>query len=502
MTIYNINFGIGWASSGVEYAQAYRATLLRQSNQDIKFVYLDFIQNENIQTLTSNMGFLDDEIIWLYQYFTDIKIAPTTYTIDDLKNELGQAVIHVEYIDKKVRLFLNNEQTFVTCYLKHQDEPYVDRAEFVINGILVRKDFYSYVRVFSEYYAPFENRAKLYMRQFYNEDGSIAYNEYVDGDEHTFAFDDAKLYSKAELVSYFIRQLQLTSKDMIILDRATKIGQAVLQHKGLSKIGVVVHAEHFSNNIMNESHILWNNYYEYQFSNAKNIDFFITATDLQNKILREQFQKYKGFQPNIYTIPVGSLHSLQHPRNERQPYAIITASRLASEKHIDWLVQAVIKAKQAVPELTFDIYCEGGEKKHISDIIMQHNAASYIRLLGHVKLDAIYSQYELFVSASTSEGFGLTLMEAVGSGLSMIGFDVNYGNPTFIKHNENGYLVPISLNKDSTDDIIERLAQYIIAYFNGQIKDSHSVSYDIATDFLTPKIERKWQNLIEEVLQT
>lgn len=25
MTIYNINLGIGWASSGVEYAQAYRA---------------------------------------------------------------------------------------------------------------------------------------------------------------------------------------------------------------------------------------------------------------------------------------------------------------------------------------------------------------------------------------------------------------------------------------------------------------------------------------------
>ncbi|RLY54654.1 accessory Sec system glycosylation protein GtfA, partial [Staphylococcus epidermidis] len=25
MTIYNINFGIGWASIGVEYAQVYRA---------------------------------------------------------------------------------------------------------------------------------------------------------------------------------------------------------------------------------------------------------------------------------------------------------------------------------------------------------------------------------------------------------------------------------------------------------------------------------------------
>lgn len=500
MTIYNINFGIGWASSGVEYAQAYRAKLLRQSNQNIKFVYLDFIQNENIQTLTSNMGFHDNEIISLYQYFTDIKIAPTTYTIDDLKNALGEAVISTEQIDKTVRLFLNGEQTFVTCFLKNPDEPYVDRAEFVINGVLVRKDFYSYVRIFSEYYAPYENRAKVYMRQFYNEDGSIAYNEYVDGDESTFAFDDAKLYSKAELVSYFIRRLQLTSKDMIILDRATKIGQAVLQHKGPSKIGVVVHAEHFSNNIMNDSHILWNNYYEYQFSNAKNIDFFITATDLQNEILSAQFQKYKGFQPNIYTIPVGSLASLQQPKTERKPYSIITASRLASEKNIDWLVRAVIRAKQTVPELTFDIYGEGGEKKSISDIIIEHEAESYIRLLGHVKLDEVYSQYELFVSASTSEGFGLTLMEAVGSGLSMIGFDVNYGNPTFIKHNENGYLVPISLKEDSTDDIVERLAQYIIAYFNDNMANPHRVSYDIANDFLTPEIEQKWQNLIEKVL--
>ena len=29
MTVYNINLGIGWASSGVEYAQAYRAQLLK-----------------------------------------------------------------------------------------------------------------------------------------------------------------------------------------------------------------------------------------------------------------------------------------------------------------------------------------------------------------------------------------------------------------------------------------------------------------------------------------
>ena len=63
MTIYNINFGIGWASSGVEYAQRYRAQLLRKCNETIKFVFLDFIQSENIQTLTQNIGFKDQEVI-------------------------------------------------------------------------------------------------------------------------------------------------------------------------------------------------------------------------------------------------------------------------------------------------------------------------------------------------------------------------------------------------------------------------------------------------------
>ena len=30
MTVYNINLGIGWASSGVEYAQAYRAKIFKE----------------------------------------------------------------------------------------------------------------------------------------------------------------------------------------------------------------------------------------------------------------------------------------------------------------------------------------------------------------------------------------------------------------------------------------------------------------------------------------
>lgn len=84
MTVYNINLGIGWASSGVEYAQSYRASIFRDLHVHSKFIFLDFVDN-NIQALTSNIGFDDSEVIWLYQYFTDVKVAPSTMPISKLK---------------------------------------------------------------------------------------------------------------------------------------------------------------------------------------------------------------------------------------------------------------------------------------------------------------------------------------------------------------------------------------------------------------------------------
>ena len=82
MTVYNINLGIGWASSGVEYAQSYRAQAFRNLNISAKFVFSDLILGNNIADLTANLGFNADQIIWLYNFFTDIKIAPSTFLLD------------------------------------------------------------------------------------------------------------------------------------------------------------------------------------------------------------------------------------------------------------------------------------------------------------------------------------------------------------------------------------------------------------------------------------
>ena len=83
--IYNFNLGIGWASSGVEYARIYRARMFRNIGVDAKFVFTDMFPSENIEHMTKNIGFEDSEVIWLYTFFTDFKTAPVTYTVSDLE---------------------------------------------------------------------------------------------------------------------------------------------------------------------------------------------------------------------------------------------------------------------------------------------------------------------------------------------------------------------------------------------------------------------------------
>ncbi len=496
MTVYNINRGIGWASSGVEYAQAYRANLLRRVGVPIKFIFTDMFRMENIEHMTRNIGFEDDEVIWLYSYFTDFTVEPSTYTTESLEATFECTPSEVIRERKAIRYRFDSRGMYANAYLRGDGSNIVQRVEYVCGGKLVRKDYFTSGRLFSEYYAPVNNEAHLYFRRFFNRDGSEALCEIMDGDTDIYRVGCRSFFSKPRFIAYFISCLGLKEDDVLIIDRATEIGQAVFNEHGKCRIGSVVHAEHYNEKHSDDNNILWNNYYEYEFTHADRLDFLVTSTDAQNVILAEQMEKYQNMHPNIVTIPVGSLDELKHPQGERRKHAMITASRLADEKHIDWLVKATVIAREKVPDISLDIYGMGGEEQALHSLIQELGAQDYIRMMGHHKLDDIYCQYEAYAAGSTSEGFGLTLMEAVGSGLPMIGFDVHYGNQTFIDDGKNGILIPYEAS-DRVCRKVEQLADAMIRLFTqSDIESCIKRSYEIAEDYLTDRIVDRWRKLI------
>jgi glycosyltransferase involved in cell wall biosynthesis len=143
-----------------------------------------------------------------------------------------------------------------------------------------------------------------------------------------------------------VHSLGLSAKDTVIIDRTTGIGQAILENAGDARVGVVVHADHYSVSGTDDTHILWNNYYEYPFDMCRHIDFFVTSTQAQADLMDRAVRPLRGRGAADRRDSRGELdHLTAHP-TPRKPFSVVTASRLASEKHLDWVIEACVRARR------------------------------------------------------------------------------------------------------------------------------------------------------------
>lgn len=487
--IYNFHHFYYWLKGGVETGQAYRAKIFRDLGLEARFVFATTFPNQNIQHETAYLGFQDSEVIWMYGFFTDCRISPVTYTLEQLENTFEERNYTFSRDGKIVTYHFPDLGVYYTVYMTDEKRDLVHRVMMISNGCLVRQDYYTYCRNYSEYYIPVNGQAQLYLRRFFNEDGSVAYEEVTEGDSAFYKFTDRLLYSREELLAELMSRLNLTEDDVVLIDCEPGMIEkaAFIQHAAPAKVGLVIHADHFWN--YDEEHVLWYGIYEYAFAHPEKISFFITNTDAQNKLLREQFRKYKGKEPNVRTIPVVGLDGLKKPEKRRKKHALISAGRLAPEKRMDQVIKAVAEAKKDVPDLSLDIYGEGGERKNLQNLIDKLGCSDCVRLCGFRKLGELYQEYDAYLSASYIETLGVTLLEAVGSGLPIVSYDMRYGAQMFIDEGENGYKVPW--------ENVEELAKAIVRLFTEADLDAfRKHSYEKAETHLTKEVVKKWKDLL------
>ncbi len=223
----------------------------------------------------------------------------------------------------------------------------------------------------------------------------------------------------------------------------------------------------------------------------KKIDFYITNTEAQSSLLREQFKRYMHKEPEIVTIPVVGLEAVKLPKDCRRPHSLISAGRLASEKHMAWVIEAASEARKSIPDLSLDIYGEGSEEPKLRALIAQLDCGDYVRLCGFQKLDEVYQNYDAYVSAAWVETLGVTLLEAVGAGLPIVGFDIPYGMQTFVDERKNGYRVPWG--------DIKGLAEGIVRLFTeGNLDDFRQHSYEKAKYYFRGELEKRWLRVLHQ----
>ena len=491
MTIYTFNLLVGYEPNGVDVAQASRAKILRGLGVTAKFVFTAWPTPEKLAYYLS-LGHRDEELLFAHLTFTDQKTSVPQKTVGDLQMEFQltrldtiektEGAIRYQFADK-------NELTF---HLDPYHPDCVRYVDYLLAGNMIKREYYGACKLATEYF----QYGRILRRTYHNQDGSIAFEELRLGESWLYKLGPEVLTNHTEVMRRFLLQLSLKEEDLILLDRVSRMDFArpLLEKDAPSKLAMVFHSEHeFENGHLNYE-------YYYVFKYAKRFDYFITATDLQKEVLEQTLAKQGCKGIPIYSIPVGHLETLTEPQGDRQPYSVITASRLDPRKRIDLVIRVVAQAKKRLPALQFDIYGKGGEADRLQHLIQELAAQDYIHLRGHADLQQIYPCYQVYLTTSQWETFGLTLMEAAGAGLALLGFDARYGNPTFIKEGENGYLVPYSETVPE-EQLVKELAEKLVQLFESDLAPFHQASYDLASCYLTSKVLEVWRETLMEMGQ-
>lgn len=496
MVVVNVNLGLGYASSGVEYAQAYRSKLLKSLLLKQINVFLDFMPDDIVYDMADNLGIDSRTVVWLYDYFRDAKVSRSMVKLSSVEEKWGSID---EERSSEFKKYFGSERDFIVAYVSHFDPSIVTSIEYVNNGCLTLKEYFAENVVYCrERFTPIQGVATRYVREFYTLEEVLYLQEFIDDTKNSRFYYKSEFFPTKEALFKLMMSNILTRNDFVLVDRASGTAKALLDLKKSIgfKLGVLVHAEHFVLEGSTNGNILWNNYYDYVFRNAEDINVFICSTKLQSETLKQQIKCCYGTDISVATIPVGYLEELKGKDLERDLSKLVTVSRLSSEKNLDVLIEALSVVRSEGYSFTLDIYGEGSERSKLEYLIKSKGLEDCVSLKGHQNMSDVYTEYSCYVSASQGEGFGLSLMEAIGSGLYLVGYNVNYGNPTFCRHYKNGYIVPYWV--DRREDNILSLSSGISEYLSSKEDMVRTFSYGIAKGYLKDNVKDAWRSLLND----
>ncbi|HEC84645.1 MAG TPA: glycosyltransferase family 1 protein [Thioploca sp.] len=130
-------------------------------------------------------------------------------------------------------------------------------------------------------------------------------------------------------------------------------------------------------------------------------------------------------------------------------------ARLEKEKGIEFLIQAIKIVREFIPFARLIIVGEGSERKKLQWLAERLELKEAVQWVGHQEeIQKWYGYFDVYVLPSvTRESFGITLVEAMASGLPVIASRIG-GTPEVIDHNKDGLLAEPGNSQDIADKLL------------------------------------------------
>jgi len=200
-------------------------------------------------------------------------------------------------------------------------------------------------------------------------------------------------------------------------------------------------------------------------------DFFKPAVDEKEK---EKLKKQFGFSKNV----------------------LVYMGRVSYEKSIDVIMRAMPIIAEKSREATFVIIGGGPEREKLEILAKHLGIENKVRFMGFLygrELALALQASDVFVTASKSENFPLSIIEAMASGLPVVAASA-LGLPEIVEDGRSGFLVP----PDKPEEMAERVLK--LFYERPLLEKFSAASRELSERYSVQNIarihEKNYENLL------
>jgi len=135
---------------------------------------------------------------------------------------------------------------------------------------------------------------------------------------------------------------------------------------------------------------------------------------------------------------------------------VISTRGLEPIYDVESLIKAIPLVLKRVPDAKFIIANNGSQEAHLKEMAKSlyiWNNVKFVGLIQHNELPKYLASSDVYVSTSLSDGMALSTMEAMACKVALVITDVG-DNRTWVRNEENGFIVPIKNPEALAEKII------------------------------------------------
>lgn len=183
-------------------------------------------------------------------------------------------------------------------------------------------------------------------------------------------------------------------------------------------------------------------------------------------------------------------------------HKLLYVGRLSKEKNLDIVIKAFKIVHEKLPAYKLIIVGDGPSKDDLEKLTVAENIEQAVIFTGQIPFEKllsskIYTDASIFITASTSETQGLSIIEAMSYGLPVVAV-AKRGVPELIK--DNGLMSKTANAKDIATNVLRIVKNPSLAQKMSLASLKRAHKYSIEN--ITTQMEHVYENLIKSTVKT